>query len=101
MLGDIGFSLIIIAIAVLGKIIGCGLTARLVGFNWSEGFTVGAGMVPRGEVALIIANLGLKKGIVSQRIFAVSVLMVLVTTLIAPPLLKLFFHRAENTENGE
>jgi len=100
-LGDIGFSLIIIAIAVLGKIIGCGLTARLVGFNWSEGFTVGAGMVPRGEVVLIIANLGLKKGIVSQRIFAVSVLMVLVTTLIAPPLLKLFFHRAENTENGE
>ncbi|TYP58835.1 cation:proton antiporter [Thermosediminibacter litoriperuensis] len=101
MLGGIGFSLLIIAVAVLGKIFGCGLMAKLVGFSWREGFTVGAGMVPRGEVALIIVNLGLKRGIVSQRIFTASVLMVLVTTLVAPPLLKLLFHSAENIEGSE
>jgi Kef-type K+ transport system membrane component KefB len=50
-------------------------------------------MVPRGEVALIIVNMGLKKGIVSPSLFSASVMMVLVTTLLAPPLIKLFFKK--------
>jgi len=91
MLSGIAFSLAIILVAVLGKIIGCGLISKLFKFNWRESLAVGMGMVPRGEVALIIVDLGLKKGIVSHRVFATSVLMVLFTTIIPPLFLKSIF----------
>jgi Kef-type K+ transport system membrane component KefB len=103
MVGGIGFSVVVIILAVLGKIIGCGIMARLSGFDWRESLTVGAGMVPRGEVALLIVNIGLNKGIVSPSIFSASVMMVLVTTLLAPPLIKLFFkkERVGSVLNGD
>lgn len=100
-LGGIGFSIIVIILAVLGKILGCGLMARLAGFNWRESLAVGAGMVPRGEVALIIVNVGLKKGIISSRIFSASVLMVLATTLLTPPLLKSLLKNGKNIKERE
>ncbi|TZE81294.1 cation:proton antiporter [Calorimonas adulescens] len=92
------FSLIIIAASVVGKIIGCGLMAKAVGFDWKGALSVGIGMIPRGEVALIIVNLGLKMGIVTPRLFTTSVLVVLVTTLITPPLLKMSFSRELSSE---
>lgn len=93
------FSLIIIAVAVIGKVIGCGLMAKTVGFNWRDSLSVGIGMIPRGEVALIIVNLGLKMGIVTPRLFTTSVLLVLVTTLITPPLLKMSFSHKLSAED--
>jgi Kef-type K+ transport system membrane component KefB/mannitol/fructose-specific phosphotransferase system IIA component (Ntr-type) len=77
------------AVAVLSKVAGCGLPALLLGFNGRGALRIGAGMVPRGEVALIIAGIGLASGVLDNRLFAVVVLMTLFTTLAAPPLLNM------------
>jgi Kef-type K+ transport system membrane component KefB/mannitol/fructose-specific phosphotransferase system IIA component (Ntr-type) len=73
--------------AILSKIIGCGGPALLLGFNGKGALRIGAGMVPRGEVALIIAGIGLASGAISNQLFSVIILMTLATTLAAPPLL--------------
>ncbi|MDR2746896.1 MAG: cation:proton antiporter, partial [Treponema sp.] len=73
--------------AVLSKIIGCGGPALLLGFNGRGALRIGTGMVPRGEVALIIAGIGLASGILDSSLFGVVILMTLITTLAAPPLL--------------
>ncbi|MDR0656761.1 MAG: cation:proton antiporter [Treponema sp.] len=83
----LGFSLIYTAVAILAKIIGCGGPALLLGFNRRGALRIGTGMVPRGEVALIIAGIGLASGALDKQLFAVIILMTLVTTLAAPPLL--------------
>ncbi|MDR0554587.1 MAG: cation:proton antiporter [Treponema sp.] len=75
--------------AVFAKIIGCGGPALLLGFNRRGGLRIGAGMVPRGEVALIIAGIGLSSRILDNRLFAVIIVMTFITTLAAPPLLNL------------
>lgn len=80
-------------VAVVAKLLGCGLPALGLGFNARGAFRIGAGMIPRGEVALIIAGIGLSaKGadglpIVGQELFNVVILMTLVTTLVSPPVL--------------
>ncbi len=81
------FGAIYTALAVLAKVFGCALPSWFCGFNFLGGMRIGAGMVPRGEVALIIAGLGLSKGYLSQEIFGIGILMTLVTTVIAPPVL--------------
>lgn len=73
--------------AILAKIAGCGGPALLLGFNGKGALRIGMGMVPRGEVALIIAGIGLASGILNEQIFAAVILMTLITTLAAPPLL--------------
>ena len=79
--------------AVLAKLLGCGGPALALGFNLKGGFRIGAGMIPRGEVALIIAGIGLTaKGadglpVINAELFNVVILMTLVTTLVAPPIL--------------
>jgi Kef-type K+ transport system membrane component KefB/mannitol/fructose-specific phosphotransferase system IIA component (Ntr-type) len=83
------FGAVYTAGAILAKTLGCGLPAMLMGFNLKGGLRIGAGMIPRGEVALIIAGIGLSSGVLDNQIFAVIILMTLVTTLVAPPLLSL------------
>ncbi|MDR2608232.1 MAG: cation:proton antiporter [Treponema sp.] len=83
----LGFSLIYTVAAILAKIIGCGGPALLLGFNRRGALRIGTGMVPRGEVALIIAGIGLASGALNKQLFAVIILMTLITTLAAPPLL--------------
>ncbi|GHT64900.1 sodium:proton antiporter [Spirochaetia bacterium] len=73
--------------AILAKIIGCGGPALLLGFNAKGALRIGAGMVPRGEVALIIAGIGMSSGILDNSLFGVIILMTLITTVAAPPLL--------------
>jgi Kef-type K+ transport system membrane component KefB/mannitol/fructose-specific phosphotransferase system IIA component (Ntr-type) len=73
--------------AILAKIAGCGGPALLMGFNGRGALRIGMGMIPRGEVALIIAGIGLASGILDDQLFAVIILMTLITTLAAPPLL--------------
>lgn len=90
---DLSFALLIIVAAVVGKIIGCGGGALLGGFKPPEALRVGVGMVSRGEVGLIIAAIGVQTGLLSDRVFAVMVIMVLVTTLITPVLLRAAFPR--------
>lgn len=87
----IGLSIVIILVAIIGKIVGCGVGAKLSGFNTIESMQVGIGMIPRSEVALIVTNLGIKLGIIGNEIFTAIILMVLVTTIATPPLLKYVF----------
>jgi Kef-type K+ transport system membrane component KefB/mannitol/fructose-specific phosphotransferase system IIA component (Ntr-type) len=75
------------AIAIIAKLSGCALPALACGFNGRGALRVGAGMLPRGEVALIVAGIGLAAGVVGKEVFGVGVLMTLATTVIAPPLL--------------
>ena len=91
MLVDVGsmqnavvFGLIISALAVLSKVLGSGIPALLSGFNLRGSSRIGVGMMPRGEVALIIAGIGLSQGIIGQNLFGVSIMMTVITTLIAP-----------------
>lgn len=87
-------ALVIIVLAVAGKIVGCYLPARLVGKCDNRGsLIIGMGMVPRGEVGLIVAGAGLLVGAISRDIFGVAVAVSLVTTLVAPSLLKPFFKK--------
>jgi Kef-type K+ transport system membrane component KefB/mannitol/fructose-specific phosphotransferase system IIA component (Ntr-type) len=73
--------------AIIAKVIGCGGPALLLGFNPRGALRIGTGMVPRGEVALIIAGIGLASGVLDTALFGVVILMTLITTLVAPPLL--------------
>jgi Kef-type K+ transport system membrane component KefB len=82
-------SAIISLLAVISKLIGCGIP--LLGEGWSAALQVGVGMMPRGEVALIVALVGLQSGIVTQSTYAIVVSMTAVTTIIAPPLLRYLF----------
>jgi len=91
--GVLVFGLIITALAIFSKVIGSGLPALATGFNLRGSWRVGIGMLPRGEVALIIAGIGLTRGIISSDLFGVSIMMTMVTTLMAPIILvPLFRH---------
>jgi len=88
---DLPFAVLIVAAAVAGKIIGCAGGAWATGFTPAEALRVGVGMVSRGEVGLIIAGIGLGTGLLTDRGFAVMVIMVLATTLLTPMLLRAAF----------
>lgn len=90
---EVLITLIMFVIAVLGKIVGCGVGARIFGISKRESLQIGVGMVSRGEVAIITANIGLQAKIISQEIFIPTILVVLLTTIITPVLLKLTFTR--------
>jgi Kef-type K+ transport system membrane component KefB len=80
---------VILLAAVLTKILGCGLGAWPL--PWADRYRVGAGMVPRGEVGMVVAKIGLGMGVITSAIYGVVVLMAVATTIAAPPLLKLAF----------
>jgi Kef-type K+ transport system membrane component KefB len=80
--------IVLLAIAVLSKVLGAGLGARLAGFTNQQALRVGVGMVSRGEVGLIVASIGVREGLIGPDVFSVVVVLVLLTTLIAPPLLR-------------
>lgn len=83
----VGFCLLVIAVACVGKIIGCTLAARLSsGFTWRESFAVGSLMNAKGLVELIVLNIGLDAGVIDDRIFAIFVTMALVTTFMTSPI---------------
>ena len=83
------FAIILLVIAILSKVVGCGLGAKICGCTGKEAFQVGIGMISRGEVALIVAQKGYASGMLDDVLFAPIVLVVIVTTLITPVLLKL------------
>ncbi|MBI4307774.1 MAG: cation:proton antiporter [Chloroflexi bacterium] len=85
--GALLFGVVITLLAIIGKVLGCGGPSLAVGFNARGALRVGVGMLPRGEVALIVAGVGLTRGVVNETLFGVAILMTLVTTLLAPPLL--------------
>jgi Kef-type K+ transport system membrane component KefB len=83
----LAFGAVYSLLAVFSKVVGCGLPAYLMKFNLRGSVRIGLGMLPRGEVALIVAGIGLAAGIIDQGIFGVSIMMTVITTMLAPPLL--------------
>jgi Kef-type K+ transport system membrane component KefB len=88
-------AIVISLLAVISKVVGCGLP--LLREGWTTVFRVGVGMMPRGEVALIVALVGLQSKIVTQSTYAIVVFMTAVTTLLAPPILR-YLYRKEPRE---
>jgi Kef-type K+ transport system membrane component KefB len=85
------FALVITLIAIIGKWLGAGIGARLGGLSLRESVQLGAGMVSRGEVGLIVAGVGINQGLVNPSEFSAVVAMVLITTLVTPPILRGLF----------
>jgi Kef-type K+ transport system membrane component KefB len=93
-LGDrIWFTIALVAVAIVAKAVGCALMARWCGFTSQQSLRVGVGMISRGEVGLIVAGYGLANGLVDMQVFSASVIVVLATTMVTPPLLRLVFLR--------
>jgi len=94
------FGAVYTVIAILSKLIGCGIPAWFMKFNMLGSLRIGAGMVPRGEVALIIASIGLSAGAIRGDVFGAAVMMTLLTTLIAPPILSRSFDGRSGLKPG-
>ncbi|MBS5521339.1 MAG: cation:proton antiporter [Clostridiales bacterium] len=85
------FSVILVIVACLTKVVGCGLGALLCRYTKSEAVQIGVGMISRGEVALIVANKGNAVGLMSANILGPIIIMVVATTIVAPIFLKIVF----------
>jgi Kef-type K+ transport system membrane component KefB len=92
------FTIILLLVAILSKVVGCGLGARACGYSKKESLRIGVGMISRGEVALIVADKGAAIGLMNAALFGPLVIVVIVTTLITPILLKLVYKR--NNDGG-
>ena len=95
------FTVIICLVAILTKVIGCGLGAKICKYSNKEALQIGVGMISRGEVALIVANKGEAVGLMSDKFFAPIVIMVVLTTIITPVLLKLVFKDKNEADKVE
>lgn len=85
--GLIGMACIICVLAILGKLVGCGLGSLRLGYK--DALRVGVGMIPRGEVGLIVAGVGLTLRTISDAVYSIVLVMSIVTTLVAPPFLRM------------
>ncbi len=92
------FIVLLSIVAILMKMVGGGLGARLTGFNNRSSIAIGAGMISRGEVALIIAAIGLEQGLLEADYFTSVIIVIIVTTLVTPPMLKLVFPKKLKAE---
>lgn len=92
------FTLALLIVAILSKIVGCGLGAKICGFSNMDSLAIGVGMISRGEVALIVAQKGEQAGLISPTLFPAIVLVVIVTTLITPILLKAVVYMKEQKQ---
>ena len=84
MTGALALGAVITVLAIVGKVIGAGAPALLVGFNLRGSTRIGLGMLPRGEVALIVAGIGLSQGVIGKDLFGVAIMMTIITTVLAP-----------------
>lgn len=90
------FYVLLLVLAILTKIVGCGLGAKLCRYENIQSLRIGIGMVSRGEVALIVASKGIKVGLMNEAFFGPIIIMVVLTTVITPILLKIVFKDREN-----
>ena len=93
------FAILITIVAVATKLFGCALGGKICGYSTKECFQIGAGMISRGEVALIVAKKGESCGLMDPKLFGPLVIVVVLTTIIAPIILKVLF--AKDKDNGE
>lgn len=92
------FSLAFVLVALITKIIGCSLTAKLCKFNWNDSIKVGVGMMTRGEVALIVAQKGLAVGLMTDVYFTAVIFLIIISSIATPIILKLLYSRDKEPE---
>ncbi len=95
------FSIALVAVALLTKVIGCGGTARLCRFNTTDSLKIGVGMMNRGEVGLIVAKEGLDAGLMAPQFFAPVIILIIVSSLATPLLLKLIYSKWPDSQNPD
>jgi Kef-type K+ transport system membrane component KefB len=88
-----GYTLLIIAVAIAGKLGGCGITARLTGMRWREATALGVLMNTRGLMELVVLNIGLDIGVLGPELYTMMVIMAITTTFLTMPLLSLLLSR--------
>ncbi len=93
---QLGLIVVFSIIAILSKFIGAGFGAKISGFNMKSSMGIGAGMISRGEVALIIAAMGLETKLLPTEYYTPMIIVVVITTLVTPPLLKMIFGKAQD-----
>ena len=91
------FSVCFVIVALITKVIGCGLAAKICRFCWADSLKVGVGMMTRGEVALIVAQKGLDIGVVDPVYFTAVILLIVVSSVATPLVLKVLFTKAPPT----
>lgn len=89
------FSIGFVIVAMLSKVIGCGLASKCFRYSWTDCLKIGAGMMTRGEVALIITNKGLGLGIIDSSYFTAVILLIIVSSIVTPVVLKLLFGKSD------
>lgn len=94
----IAFSICFVIVALLSKVVGCGLASRLCKYNAADSLKIGVGMMTRGEVALIVAQKGLDAGLLTADYFTAVILMILVSSIATPIILKLLYNRDSKRE---
>ena len=95
------FSIGFVLVAMLSKVIGCGLVSKCFKYSWIDCLKICAGMMTRGEVALIITNKGLGLGIIDSSYFTAVILLIIVSSIVTPIILKLLFSRShDDTEEA-
>ncbi len=92
------FSIAFVIVALITKIIGCGLTAKLCKFNWGDSLKIGVGMMTRGEVALIVSQKGLSVGLLSPVYFTAVILLIIVSSITTPIILKVLYAKHGEAE---
>ncbi len=94
------FALAFVGTAIVGKIIGCGGLAKCCRFNWKDSAKIGVGMIARGEVALIVTEKGIAGGLLGPEYRVIVVMLVLISSVLAPILLKLLFKHDDQLPGG-
>ena len=95
------FCIAFVIVALLTKIIGCGLMAKVCRFNWSDSLKIGVGMMTRGEVALIVAQKCLSVGMITSEFFTAVILLIIFSSVLTPIILKLLYSRDKESPELE
>ena len=95
------FLLALTLMGILTKVLGCGIPARLMGLTSRDSMVIGFGMTPRGEVAMIVALIGLDRGIIGQPLYAALVAMSLITTIIPPLVISNWIYRKDKVRTAK
>ena len=93
----LGFAVLLTTVAAISKLLGSGLGALVRGMPLADSTLIGVGMIPRGEVGLIVAGIGLRAGLFDQELFAATALMCILTIVMVPPLLKPLVRQVNRT----
>lgn len=94
------FSLAFVLVALISKIVGCSLMAKLCKFNWGDSLKIGVGMMTRGEVALIVAQKGLAIGLMTDVYFTAVIFLIIVSSIMTPIILKFLYAKNKHPETA-